>query len=151
MTILFHTLANSAARGVTGHAPRRNLRTLKSPPLPPLNFHRARVRRNHGRPPPNGFIERARRSLLPLTTSRQRTSDKVLALIRHLDVCQLSDENARRLAAGSIRPTVLIFCSRKCNAWSSLRQVQAHGLALHLHYSCCLFLILQAQAADNRT
>src|SRR5215469_15023783 len=55
---------------------------LKTVPSAQLNFHRARVRRNHGRPPPNGFIERARRSLLPFTTPRNRTSDKVLALIR---------------------------------------------------------------------
>ncbi len=27
--------------------------------FPQLNFHRARVRRNHGRLPSNGFIERA--------------------------------------------------------------------------------------------
>ena len=32
-----------------------------------LNPHKARVRRKHGRPPPNGFIERAWRSLPAFT------------------------------------------------------------------------------------
>ena len=53
---------------------------LKTVPSAQLNLHSARVRRTHGRPPPNGFIERARKSLLPFTTPRDRTSDKVLGL-----------------------------------------------------------------------
>jgi hypothetical protein len=60
-------------------------RNLSGPPhriFPPLNLHRARVRRNHGRPRPNGCIGRAP-SALPVSASRrERASDTALALIR---------------------------------------------------------------------
>src|SRR5260221_14794768 len=37
--------------------------------FPQLNLHRARVRRNHGRLPSNGFIERAQSSVLVRSSS----------------------------------------------------------------------------------
>lgn len=44
------------------------------------NSHiRARVRRKHGRLPPNGFIEGAQKPLLPFTRPPERTPDKALA------------------------------------------------------------------------
>jgi hypothetical protein len=46
--------------------------------FPHLNLHRARVRRNHGRPHSNGFIERARKTLPDFTAQSQRASDKAL-------------------------------------------------------------------------
>jgi hypothetical protein len=49
--------------------------------FPPLNLHRARVRRNHGRLPSNGFIERAQSSVLVRSSSAKRASDKALAFI----------------------------------------------------------------------
>jgi hypothetical protein len=46
-----------------------------------LNFHRARVRRNHGRLRSNGFIERAQNTLADFTVQSQRASDKALTFI----------------------------------------------------------------------
>ena len=50
--------------------------------FPQLNLHRARVRRNHGRLPSNGFIERAQSSVLVRSSSAKRASDKALAFKR---------------------------------------------------------------------
>jgi hypothetical protein len=52
--------------------------------LPEPRF-RARVRRNHGRPPPNGFTGRARNSASPFTAERERASGKALTFV-DLDV-----------------------------------------------------------------
>ena len=46
--------------------------------FPPLNLHRARVRRNHGRLRSYGFIERAQSTLPNLNSSWKRASDKAL-------------------------------------------------------------------------
>src|SRR5258708_13138251 len=40
-------------------------------PFPQLNLHKARVRRNHGRPPPNGFTGPAQNSPPPFTPPQQ--------------------------------------------------------------------------------
>jgi len=50
--------------------------------FPRLNLHKARVRRNHERPRPNGFAGRARSSSPPLTPQRERASGKALAFTR---------------------------------------------------------------------
>jgi putative oxidoreductase len=47
-----------------------------------LNFHRDRVRRNHGRLRSNSFIERAPRTLPAFTDSSKRASDKALTFLR---------------------------------------------------------------------
>ena len=62
----------------------------------PLNLHKARVRRNHGRLPSNGFIERAQSSVLVRSSSAKRASDKALALIRWDD--RLDARTLARLA-----------------------------------------------------
>jgi len=49
-----------------------------TPFLPTIEFAWARVRRNHGRPRPNGFTGRARRSLPLFTSRRERASGKAL-------------------------------------------------------------------------
>jgi len=41
-----------------------------------LNLHRARVRRNHGRPCPNGLIERPQSPAPQFSSSWKRASDK---------------------------------------------------------------------------
>ena len=66
---------------VTGHAPQRSRRHTSKPSSPQLNLHNARVRRTHGRPPPNGFAGRARSSSPPFTPERERASGKALALL----------------------------------------------------------------------
>ena len=71
----------SRIRGEPGH------RTF-----PPLNLHKARVRRNHGRLPSNGFIERAQSSVLVRSSSAKRASDKALAFLP--GTCRLAG-NAR--------------------------------------------------------
>ena len=43
--------------------------------FPQLNLHRARVRRNQGRLPSNGLIERAQRFVPSSTASQKRASD----------------------------------------------------------------------------
>ena len=73
------TLAIFSVRGLTGHAPRRSFGAPQNRPFPPLNLHKARVRRNHGRPPPNGFTGRARSSSPTFTPQRKRASGKALA------------------------------------------------------------------------
>src|SRR5260370_42215384 len=73
------TVAIFWVRGVTGHAPRRSFGAPQNRPFPPLNLHKARVRRNHGRPPPNGFTGRAQNSPPPFTPHRERASGKALA------------------------------------------------------------------------
>jgi hypothetical protein len=78
-TIPFHP-SHFLGPGVTGHAPRRSF-GAQNHPFPQLNLHRARVRRNHGRPPPNGFTGRARSSSPPFTTQRERASGKALAFL----------------------------------------------------------------------
>ena len=75
------TVAIFWVRGVTGHAPRRSRGTPQSRPFPQLKLHKARVRHNHGRPPPNGFTGRARNSLYPFTLQRERASGKALAFL----------------------------------------------------------------------
>jgi hypothetical protein len=52
--------------------------------FPQLNLHRTRVRRNHGRPRPNGFTERAQNSPSPRTPQPKRASGKPLTLVRQL-------------------------------------------------------------------
>jgi hypothetical protein len=70
----------SSGRGsVTGHAPRRSCGAPQNRPFPQLNLHKARVRRTHGQPRPNGFTERARNSLPPCTPQPERASGKALA------------------------------------------------------------------------
>ena len=49
--------------------------------FPQLNLHRARVRRNRGRLPSNGFIERAPEHRAPEHFLPDRASDKALTLI----------------------------------------------------------------------
>jgi hypothetical protein len=73
-TILFQ------AQAVIGCAPSDSLAIPSHRFFPKLNLHKARVRRKHGRLPPNGFIERARRSLPAFTTPPERASDKALPL-----------------------------------------------------------------------
>src|SRR5258708_12416389 len=75
------TVAIFWARGVMSHAPRRSFGTPQNRPFPPLNLHRARVHRNHGRPRPNGFTGRAQSSPPPFTPYRERASGKALAFI----------------------------------------------------------------------
>jgi len=55
--------------------------TLCTAVSPPFNLHRARVRRNHGRLPSNGFIERAK-STAP--ASRLRQNARPIKHQRHL-------------------------------------------------------------------
>ena len=43
--------------------------------LAPFNLHRARVRRNHGRLPSDGLIERAQSSIPSFTALPNRASD----------------------------------------------------------------------------
>src|SRR6267378_2100834 len=50
-------------------------RRLSTPLSLPFNLHRARVRRNHGRLPSNGLIERAQSSTPSSTASQKRASD----------------------------------------------------------------------------
>jgi hypothetical protein len=70
----------SSGRGsVKGHAPQHSLGTSQTHPFPQLNLHKARVRRTHGQPRPNGFTERARNSLPPCTPQPERASGKALA------------------------------------------------------------------------
>src|SRR5260370_7130371 len=80
-TTPFHR-SHFLVRGVTGHAPRRSFGAPQIRPFPQLNLHKARVRRNHGRPPPNGFTGRAQNSPPPFTPHRKRASGKALALFR---------------------------------------------------------------------
>jgi hypothetical protein len=56
---------------------------------PQLNLHKARVRRNHGRPPPNDFTGRAQNSAPPFTPHRERASGKALTF---LDNFRLADK-----------------------------------------------------------
>ncbi len=61
----------SSRRGnVKGHAPQHSLGTSQTQPFPQLNLHKARVRRNHGRPRPNGFTGRAQNSPPAFTPQR---------------------------------------------------------------------------------
>src|ERR1700675_1197373 len=48
--------------------------------VPPFNLHRALVRRNHGRFPSNGFIERAK-STVPTSTASRKTRVRSLLLV----------------------------------------------------------------------
>jgi hypothetical protein len=57
----------SSAMLYRGHLPHRC--------LSPFNLYRARVRRNHGRLPSNGLIERAQSSTPSSTASPKRASD----------------------------------------------------------------------------
>src|SRR5260370_11110899 len=75
------TVAIFWVRGVTGHAPRRSFGAPQNRPFPQLNLHKACVRRNHGRPPPNGFTGRAQNSPPPFTPHRERASGKALAFV----------------------------------------------------------------------
>jgi hypothetical protein len=68
--------------GSTAHAPRRSFGAPQNRLFPQLNFHNARVRRNHGRPPPNGFTGRARSFSPTFTPQRERASGKALAYRR---------------------------------------------------------------------
>src|SRR5258708_34933770 len=85
------TVAIFWVRGVTGHAPRRSFGAPQNRPFPQLNLHKARVRRNHGRPPPNGFTGRAQNSPPPFTPHRERASVKALALVATNPEALISD------------------------------------------------------------
>src|SRR6266581_5035435 len=66
--------------GRDSYAPQHSLGASQTHPFPQLNFHRARVRRTHGRPRPNGFTGRARNYLPTFTPRRERASGKALTL-----------------------------------------------------------------------
>src|SRR5205807_6073407 len=62
-------------------APPHTLGTPSRRFFPQLNSHKPRVRRNHGRLRPNGFIKRARRSKPVFAAPPQCASDKALTFI----------------------------------------------------------------------
>ena len=74
---------SSTLPGVVCRAPPHSSGAPQHRTFPLLNLHRTRVRRNHGRPRSNGFIERARNTLPDFTAQSQRASDKALTFIRH--------------------------------------------------------------------
>jgi hypothetical protein len=83
------TVAIFWVSSVTGHAPQRTRGTLQNRLFPQLNLHKARVRRNRGRPPPNGFTGRARSSSPRSLLAEKRASGKVLALTGRLSRLRL--------------------------------------------------------------
>ncbi len=62
--------------GRDSYAPQHSLGASQTHPFPQLNLHKARVRRTHGRPRPNGFTGRAQSSSPPFTPRRERASGK---------------------------------------------------------------------------
>src|ERR1022692_2506834 len=69
------------ASGVVCRAPPHSSGEPQHRTFPLLNLHRARVRRKHGRPRSNGFIERAQNTPPDFTAQSQRASDKALTFI----------------------------------------------------------------------
>ena len=65
-----YAFVTSSSPGVVCHALPHSLDASRHLTFPQLNLHRARVRRNHGRLPSNGLIERAK-STVPVSRLRQ--------------------------------------------------------------------------------
>jgi hypothetical protein len=61
-----------------GYARRHSLAAPQTHPFPQLNLHRARARRTHRRPRPNGFTGPAPNYLPTFTLRRERASGKAL-------------------------------------------------------------------------
>jgi len=101
--------------------------------FPLLNLHRTRVRRNHGQPRSNGFIERARNTLPDFTAQSQRASDKALTFLRRnpIDKYWKPEQHSRSQQSHSI--------DHKKRAATKFREggagVAAGALAFRM--SCC--------------
>jgi hypothetical protein len=76
----FIPVANLLPHRASCCAPWHRLRAPQHRCFPRLNLHSARIRRNHGRPRPNGFTGRAQNSPSPFTPHRERASGKALTL-----------------------------------------------------------------------
>ena len=74
--------------------------------FPLLNLHRTRVRRNHGQPRSNGFIERARNTLPDFTAQSQRASDKALTFLRTWQFSYQSQLGLLKRLLGLTRPEI---------------------------------------------
>src|SRR6202035_3033713 len=85
-----------------------SLRAARHRTFPQLNLHRARVRRNRGRLPSNGFIECAQSTMPASTTPRKGASDKALALIVHvISSFRFPDFHDKSLSRGKNSPDAL--------------------------------------------
>jgi hypothetical protein len=74
----FVAITNLLARRAVFCGRQHNLGEPRLRSFPPLNLHKVRVHRNHGRPRPNGFTGRAPNSGNPFTPQPERASGKAL-------------------------------------------------------------------------
>jgi hypothetical protein len=88
---------------VVCRALKHSLGTLPRRSFPQLNFHRARVHRNHERPRSNGFTERAQNSSPTLTPQRERASGKALTLIGTLETLTHGNALPRKFVCTGLR------------------------------------------------